>query len=43
VEPGKDPLTFRGMGQAQPITLVPMSHIVHEEYGVYWKVTPKKA
>jgi hypothetical protein len=43
VEPGKEPLTFRGGGQAQPITLVPMSHIVHEDYGVYWKVTAKKA
>lgn len=43
VEPGKEPLTFRGVGQAQPITLVPMAHIVHEQYGVYWTVTPKKA
>lgn len=43
VEVGKEPLTFRGMGQDKPITLVPMSHIVHEDYGVYWKVTPKKA
>ncbi|MGE5113932.1 MAG: glycoside hydrolase family 127 protein [Acidobacteriaceae bacterium] len=43
VEPTKEPLMFRGGGQAQPITLVPMSHIVHEDYGVYWKVTPKKA
>ena len=43
VEPGREPLTFRGVGQAQPITLVPMSHIVHEEYSVYWNVSAKKA
>lgn len=42
VEPDREPLTFRGVGQSQAITLVPMAHIVHEEYGVYWKVSPKK-
>ncbi len=43
VEPGKEPLVFRSIGQLQPITLVPMAHILHEQYAVYWKVAPKKA
>ena len=42
VEPaaGK-PLEFRGKGQSQPITLVPLNSIVHEQYAVYWKVQNK--
>jgi hypothetical protein len=42
VQAEKEPLTFRAVGQSQPITLVPMAHILHEQYTVYWKVTPKK-
>ena len=34
-------LVFRGVGQAQPLTLVPLAHIVHEQYAVYWKVARK--
>lgn len=42
VEPvaGK-PLVFRGTGQSQPLTLVPLANIVHEQYAVYWKVQGK--
>ncbi|HEU5452679.1 MAG TPA: beta-L-arabinofuranosidase domain-containing protein, partial [Terriglobales bacterium] len=43
VEPDKEPLVFRGVGQAQPITLVPMAAILHEQYAVYWKVSPRNA
>ena len=39
VEPAAGrPLEFHGKGQSQPITLVPLSSIVHEQYAVYWKV-----
>jgi len=42
VEPaaGK-PLEFHGKGQSQPLTLVPLNSIVHEQYAVYWKVQSK--
>ena len=43
VQAEKEPLTFRAVGQSQPMTLVPMARILHEQYTVYWKVTPKKA
>lgn len=43
VEPTRETLSFRGVGQSQPITLTPMAHILHEEYAVYWKVSKKKA
>lgn len=40
VEPDKSaPLQFKTTGQ-QAATLVPISHIVHERYDVYWKLTP---
>jgi uncharacterized protein len=35
------PLVFHGVGQAQALTLVPLSDIVHEQYAVYWKVQSK--
>jgi uncharacterized protein len=42
VEPMPDqPLVFRSVGQAQPLTLVPLADIVHEHYAVYWKVQKK--
>ncbi len=43
VEPvvGK-PLVFRSVGQSQPLTLVPLANIVHEQYAVYWKVSSKR-
>ena len=34
----KLPLTFEAVGQAQPITLVPLNKVIHERYTVYWKV-----
>ena len=42
VEPdGKQPLSFRGVGQSQPLTLVPLYQVIHERYAVYWKVDHK--
>lgn len=39
VEPvSGQPLMFRAAGQSQPVTLVPLADIVHEQYAVYWKV-----
>lgn len=38
---GKEPLTFRSVGQSQPITLVPLYKIIRERYAVYWKVQNK--
>ena len=32
----KEPLIFRAIGQSQPIVLLPMAHILHEQYSVYW-------
>jgi len=44
VEPeGKQPLTFRGDGQSQELTLVPLYQIIDNRYAVYWKVNSKKA
>jgi uncharacterized protein len=42
VEPdAKQPLTFRAVGQSQPLTLVPLYKVIHERYAVYWKVDKK--
>jgi DUF1680 family protein len=42
VEPdASQPLAFRGVGQAQPLTLVPLNQVIHERYAVYWKVRQK--
>jgi len=38
IETANQPLTFRGVGQAQPLTLVPLYTVIHERYVVYWKV-----
>lgn len=37
----KQPLTFRAVGQVQPLTLVPLYKVIHERYAVYWKVDNK--
>jgi uncharacterized protein len=37
----REPLVFHGMGQSQPLTLVPLNSIFHERYAVYWKVSSK--
>jgi uncharacterized protein len=42
IEPDpKQPLLFHTVGQPQPITLVPLSQVIHERYAVYWKVKNK--
>jgi len=42
IEPdGKQPLTFHSVGQAQPLTMVPLYKVIHERYAVYWKVNNK--
>lgn len=42
VEPVKgQQLVFRGGGQSEPLTLVPLNSIVHQRYAVYWKVQNK--
>jgi uncharacterized protein len=42
IEPdAKQPLTFHGVGQAQPLTLVPLNQVIHERYAVYWKINNK--
>lgn len=42
VEPdAKQPLRFHGIGQSQPLTLVPLNEVIHERYAVYWKVNKK--
>jgi len=39
IEPGRtQSLTFRAVGQSQPITLVPLYKVIHEQYAVYWKI-----
>jgi uncharacterized protein len=44
VEPdGKQPLTFRTVGQSQEITMVPLYRIIRERYAVYWKVNKRRA
>jgi hypothetical protein len=42
VEAGnKEPLTFRSVGQSQPIAMVPLHKIIREPYAVYWKTQNK--
>jgi DUF1680 family protein len=42
VEPDpKQALTFRAVGQSQPVTMVPLYQIIRERYAVYWKVSRK--
>jgi DUF1680 family protein len=42
IEPdAKQSLTFSGVGQSQPLTLVPLYKVIHERYAVYWKVDNK--
>ncbi len=42
VEPdARQPLTFKSVGQSQPLTLVPLYKVIHERYAVYWKVDKK--
>ena len=44
VEPGNSQsLVFRSIGQAAPLTLVPLADIVHERYAVYWNVSKKRS
>jgi DUF1680 family protein len=38
----KTPLTFRTKGQRRDISMMPLSRIVDQRYGVYWRVTPKQ-
>jgi DUF1680 family protein len=39
----KQPHTFETVGQASPLTLVPLYRVIHERYAVYWKVGGKSA
>ena len=39
----RQPLTFRALGQSQPISLVPLYQIIQNRYAVYWKVNNKTA
>src|SRR5262249_40871666 len=32
------PLTFRTVGQAQDVTLIPLNQLFEERYAVYWRV-----
>jgi DUF1680 family protein len=42
IEPDTEqPLLFHGVGQSQPLTLVPLNEIIHDRYAVYWKVKKK--
>jgi DUF1680 family protein len=42
VEPDpKQALTFHGVGQSQPVTMVPLYQVIQERYAVYWKVNKK--
>ena len=44
IEPaGKMPITFRTKEQSRDITMVPLSRIIDQRYGVYWRVKPKQA
>ena len=38
----KTPLTFRTKGQSRDVSMMPLSRIVNQRYGVYWRVTPKQ-
>jgi len=43
IEPtGKTPLTFRTKGQSRDVTMMPLSRIVDQRYGVYWRVKQKQ-
>jgi hypothetical protein len=35
----KPPLTFRTEGQSRDVTMLPLSRITDQRYGVYWRVT----
>lgn len=35
------PLSFRGIGQSQAMTLVPLYQVINHRYAVYWKVQNK--
>ncbi len=39
----KESLTFRAVGQSQPLTLVPLNRIMHQRYAVYWNVNRKSS
>jgi uncharacterized protein len=39
----KQPHTFETVGQASPLTLVPLYRVIRERYSVYWKVNGKSA
>jgi len=39
----KTALTFRTKGQSRDISMMPLSRIIDQRYGVYWRVTPKEA
>jgi uncharacterized protein len=42
VEPdANESLLFHGLGQSQPLTMVPLNAVIHERYAVYWKVHQK--
>jgi DUF1680 family protein len=44
IEPdSKQPLTFRAVGQSQPMTMIPLYKVIDERYAVYWKVRDKNA
>jgi hypothetical protein len=43
IEPAAQPLTFRSIGQSQPITLEPLYKVIRERYAVYWKVQGGRA
>jgi uncharacterized protein len=44
IEPdSKQPLTFRAVGQSQPMTMIPLYKVIGERYAVYWKVRDKNA
>lgn len=38
----KTALTFRTKGQSRDVAMVPLSRIIDQRYGVYWRVTPKQ-
>jgi DUF1680 family protein len=44
IEPDRtQSLTFKTVGQSQPISLVPLYKVIHERYAVYWKINPPSA
>ena len=36
-------LTFKSVGQPQPMTLIPLYKLIHERYAVYWKINHPSA